>query len=153
MKLLVTGGCGFIGFNFIRFCLKKNIQIINVDNLSYSANAHAKKFNNLLINEFEEAKKIKLGYYYNFNDSKNLFLIISNYQFWIDYLEGGILLAKNLGIKNPVLEIAGVNYEPYSYKNGYLALEQELKLLKKNFRFINKKQSIKCYKFCSPNSC
>jgi dTDP-glucose 4,6-dehydratase len=44
MKLLVTGGCGFIGFNFIRFCLKKNIQIINVDNLSYSANAYAIKF-------------------------------------------------------------------------------------------------------------
>jgi len=44
MKLLVTGGCGFIGFNFIKFCLKKNIQIINIDNLSYSANLDAIKF-------------------------------------------------------------------------------------------------------------
>ncbi len=33
MKLLVTGGCGFIGSNFIHFCLKKSkkIEIINLD--------------------------------------------------------------------------------------------------------------------------
>jgi hypothetical protein len=118
--------------NNVKFLEKKN-QIDIIEN-----NFNAKKFNNLLINEFKNAKKIKLGYCYKFNDSKNLFLIISNYQCLIDYLEGGILLAKNLGIKNSVLEIAGVNYEPYSYKNGYLALEEELKLLKKKLSVAEK---------------
>jgi dTDP-glucose 4,6-dehydratase len=41
MKLLVTGGLGFIGSNFIRFMLAehKNCNIINVDALRYGSNA------------------------------------------------------------------------------------------------------------------
>ena len=40
MKILVTGGCGFIGSNFIRYILKKypDYQIINMDKLTYSGN-------------------------------------------------------------------------------------------------------------------
>jgi len=40
MKILVTGGLGFIGSNFIRHVLKNdnNIEIINLDNLSYGSN-------------------------------------------------------------------------------------------------------------------
>lgn len=39
MKLLVTGGCGFIGSNFIRYMLKNtNYEIINLDALTYSSN-------------------------------------------------------------------------------------------------------------------
>lgn len=40
MKLLVTGGCGFIGSNFIRHMLKKypNYQIVNLDKLTYAGN-------------------------------------------------------------------------------------------------------------------
>jgi len=40
LKLLVTGGCGFIGSNFIRYMLSKygDLQIVNVDNLSYGSN-------------------------------------------------------------------------------------------------------------------
>lgn len=39
-RVLVTGGCGFIGSNFIRFFLKSRPQwgIINLDKLSYSGN-------------------------------------------------------------------------------------------------------------------
>ena len=37
MKLLITGGCGFIGSNFVRYMLKKyrNYKIINLDKLTY----------------------------------------------------------------------------------------------------------------------
>ena len=35
---LVTGGCGFIGSNFIEIALKKKINIINIDKLTYAAN-------------------------------------------------------------------------------------------------------------------
>lgn len=40
MKLLITGGAGFIGSNFIRYMLKKypRYQIINLDKLTYCGN-------------------------------------------------------------------------------------------------------------------
>lgn len=39
-KILITGGCGFIGSNFIHYILKKysNYQIINLDKLTYAGN-------------------------------------------------------------------------------------------------------------------
>jgi dTDP-glucose 4,6-dehydratase len=40
MKLLVTGGCGFIGSNFIRFMFGtySDIEIVNLDKLTYAGN-------------------------------------------------------------------------------------------------------------------
>jgi dTDP-glucose 4,6-dehydratase len=40
MRLLVTGGCGFIGSNFIHYVLKKypDYSLINVDKLTYAGN-------------------------------------------------------------------------------------------------------------------
>jgi len=40
MRILVTGGCGFIGSNFIRYLLKNfsDASIINVDKLTYAGN-------------------------------------------------------------------------------------------------------------------
>ena len=40
MNLLITGGCGFIGSNFIRYILKErqDIKVINLDNLTYAGN-------------------------------------------------------------------------------------------------------------------
>lgn len=40
MRLLVTGGLGFIGSNFIKYMLGKyrNVQIVNIDNMSYGSN-------------------------------------------------------------------------------------------------------------------
>lgn len=40
MKVLVTGGCGFIGSNFIKYILLKypDCQIVNLDKLTYAAN-------------------------------------------------------------------------------------------------------------------
>ncbi len=40
MKILVTGGCGFIGSNFIRYFLKAypDYSLINVDKLTYAGN-------------------------------------------------------------------------------------------------------------------
>ena len=36
MKILVTGGCGFIGSALIRIAIKKGYKIINIDNLTYA---------------------------------------------------------------------------------------------------------------------
>jgi dTDP-glucose 4,6-dehydratase len=40
LKVLVTGGAGFIGSNFVRFILKarRDIEIVNFDNLTYASN-------------------------------------------------------------------------------------------------------------------
>jgi len=39
MKLLVTGGCGFIGSNFLNLAFRKNFNsILNIDSLTYAAN-------------------------------------------------------------------------------------------------------------------
>ena len=40
MKLLITGGAGFIGSNFIRLMLKKypTYKIVNLDKLTYAGN-------------------------------------------------------------------------------------------------------------------
>ena len=40
MKILVTGGCGFIGSNFVRYLLKihPDYSVINVDKFTYAGN-------------------------------------------------------------------------------------------------------------------
>ena len=38
MKIIVTGGAGFIGTNLVKFLLKKKINILNFDALKYSSN-------------------------------------------------------------------------------------------------------------------
>lgn len=38
MKLLVTGGAGFIGSNFVRHMLARGAQVVNFDKLTYSGN-------------------------------------------------------------------------------------------------------------------
>ena len=39
-NLLVTGGCGFIGSNFVRFCLERcpDVRLVNLDKLTYAGN-------------------------------------------------------------------------------------------------------------------
>jgi len=41
-KCLVTGGCGFIGSNYIRYVLEKedHLHIVNLDKLTYAGNRH-----------------------------------------------------------------------------------------------------------------
>ena len=40
MKIVITGGCGFIGSNFIRYIIKKypEYKILNIDKLTYAGN-------------------------------------------------------------------------------------------------------------------
>ena len=39
-NVIVTGGAGFIGANFVRYILKENkeVNIINIDKLTYAGN-------------------------------------------------------------------------------------------------------------------
>lgn len=43
MRILITGGAGFIGSSVIRMAVAQNLSIVNVDCLTYAANLHSLK--------------------------------------------------------------------------------------------------------------
>ena len=46
-KVIVTGGSGFIGSNLVKFLLKKNYYVINIDKLSKKRFTEGYQFNDL----------------------------------------------------------------------------------------------------------
>jgi len=71
-KFVVTGGSGFIGSNLVKFLLKKNYFVINIDKLSYSSNPY-------------NLKKILKNKNYRFfkndiNNRSNIFKILNKYK-------------------------------------------------------------------------
>ena len=54
-KIFITGGSGFIGTNFIYYCLKRGYIIMNYDNLTYAGS----KYNLQSINNNENYTFIK----------------------------------------------------------------------------------------------
>ena len=46
MRIVISGGLGFIGSNFISKALKKNYKIYNIDRESYASNKHLLKIFN-----------------------------------------------------------------------------------------------------------
>ena len=70
-KIVVTGGSGFIGSNLVKFLLKKNYFVINIDNLSYSANPY----------NLKDIKKNNYKFYkIDINNKKKIFEILKKYQ-------------------------------------------------------------------------
>jgi dTDP-glucose 4,6-dehydratase len=65
-KVIITGGYGFIGSNLVRYLLKKNYFIINIDKLSYSANLY----------NLKGLKNTNYVFYKTDINNKNLFLKI-----------------------------------------------------------------------------
>ena len=69
-RFIVTGGYGFIGSNLIRLLLKKKFKVLNIDNLSYSAQKYNLKdirgknylFKKIDINNRKEIAKILRKY-------------------------------------------------------------------------------------------
>ena len=60
MKLLVTGGYGFIGSNFINLASKLGHDILNIDSVTYAANRDNIKVDNIQNIEIDIADYNKL---------------------------------------------------------------------------------------------
>jgi len=119
-KFVVTGGSGFIGSNLVKFLLKKNYFVINIDNLSYSANPY-----NLKI--LENNKKYKF-YKIDINN-KNALLKILN-------------LHKPIGIFNLAAEThvdRSIDNPDNFIKSNILGLYNLLKATKKYLKKNKKK--------------
>jgi dTDP-glucose 4,6-dehydratase len=43
VKLLVTGGCGFIGSNLVRMLVARGHAVVNLDKLTYAGNLESLK--------------------------------------------------------------------------------------------------------------
>ena len=128
-KILITGGAGFIGFNFILKCLKKKYKIFNLDTLKYAANK----------NEIKKLKKIKDYNFYkiNINNKNQIKKILNKYK---------ILTIVNFAAESHVDR--SINNPRYFFKNNCLDFIEFITALrdyylklnansKKNFKFLH----------------
>ena len=122
--ILITGGAGFIGYNFIKICLKKNYQVVNIDPLKYSAN----KF------EINKLKSNKNYYFYKIN--------INNKR----YVEKILLKHKILQVVNFAAEShvdRSINKPKFFFKNNCMDFINFLVTIKKYYSKLNfKKKNI-----------
>ena len=83
---LITGGLGFIGFNFVKFCIKKKIKFVVLDAGTYAANDKIKflkdsriKFYKNRIGNKEKVTKILKKYHIKALVMKFTFMEILKY--------------------------------------------------------------------------
>ena len=73
IKIIVTGGLGFIGSNLIELLLKKNFQVVNLDKVTYSSNYYNvkdfKRSKNYKFIKFDIANKKIIKIFKNFKPS------------------------------------------------------------------------------------
>ncbi len=67
-KILITGGYGFIGINFIKLIKRKNLDFVNIDKITY---ASKKKFEN-----FKDKKHFK----FDINNKKKLEIVFNKFK-------------------------------------------------------------------------
>ena len=122
MKVVVTGVCGFIGFNLSNYLLKKNIKVYGIDNLD---NYYSTKYKNERLKYLKKFKNFK---FYKIDVSKydKLNKVFSKLKF--DQI---IHLAAQAGVK----EYSFINPKKYILSNivgfsNILEISRKLKIKK-----------------------
>ena len=121
-NILITGGCGFIGSNFINYIVKKlkNISIYNIDALYYSASINNIDIQNNIMYEFIQG---------NINDYNLIAYILKTKK--IDTI---IHFAAQSHVDNSFLE--SLKYTDDNVKGTHTLLEA-VKNINNNIRFIH----------------
>lgn len=98
MNVLITGCCGFIGFNFSKFILEKNknIKIHGLDNLNNYYSVDLKK------KRLQQLKKYK-NFNFNYVDITNKDLLQKVFKYKIDYV---FHLAAQAGVRYSIINPA-----------------------------------------------
>ena len=67
MKIVITGGAGFIGSCVVKLALKKKFKVLNIDSLSYAGNkSNLKDLTNIKNYQFIKIQLIKFWDMYMF---------------------------------------------------------------------------------------
>ena len=77
MKVLVTGACGFIGYNLSLYLLKKNIKVYGIDNLD---NYYSTKYKKERLKRLKKFKSFKF-HKVDISDYKKLDVTLSKLKF------------------------------------------------------------------------
>ena len=124
MKILLTGCCGFIGFNFANYLINssKKVKIIGLDNLNnyYSTDLKKKRllklkkhkrfsFQKIDINEYEKLLKIfdnnKFNFVFNFAAQANVRYSFVNPKAYVESNINGFFNILDLSIKNKIKKV------------------------------------------------
>ena len=72
--ILVTGGFGFIGLNFVKLLLKKKYKVINIDKITYASKENFKLYKDIVKN------KNFIFYKIDITNEKKVFEIVKNHK-------------------------------------------------------------------------
>jgi len=158
MKILITGSCGFIGFNLSLFLLKKKFKIIGIDNLNNYYDVRfknkrlqiLKKYKNFKFYKFDLADQKKVKFVFEKNKINSVIHLAAQagVRYSIDhpkkYVHSNIVgfhnILENCRLKSIKKIILASSSSVYGDKNNFPLKETE-SINPKNFYGLTKKNN------------
>ncbi|MBD1140986.1 GDP-mannose 4,6-dehydratase [Pelagibacterales bacterium SAG-MED39] len=158
MNILITGSCGFIGFNLSIFLLKKKFKVIGIDNLNNYYDVKfkkkrlqlLKKYKNFKFYEFDLADQKKVDFFFKKNKINSVIHLAAQagVRYSIDhpkkYVHSNIVgfhnILENCRLKSIKNIILASSSSVYGDKNNFPLKETE-SINPKNFYGLTKKNN------------
>lgn len=127
MKLLITGGAGFIGSNFIKYVLDNNsdVEVINLDKLTYAGNldnvAHLESNKRYSFVKGDICDKALLNQLFTENNIEGIIHFAAESHVDNSINNPGIFVETNVKGTYALLEAARAHWmdAPFTYKKGF----------------------------------